>query len=68
MCSQEEHSKVFSQLNFVLMLAELLSDLAVSCGAPIAALMDASDGEHTIIHLPSIKRVPTSKTQSTGIH
>ncbi|KAI5637250.1 protein kinase domain-containing protein [Phthorimaea operculella] len=39
----EEHSKVFSQLNFVLMLAELLSDLAVSCGAPIAALMDASD-------------------------
>lgn len=25
------------------MLAELLSDLAVSCGAPIAALMDASD-------------------------
>ncbi|KPJ08522.1 Serine/threonine-protein kinase ULK2 [Papilio machaon] len=42
----EEHSKVFSQLNFVLMLAELLSDLAVSCGAPIAALMDTSDGEH----------------------
>ncbi|CAK1580359.1 unnamed protein product [Parnassius mnemosyne] len=40
----EEHSKVFSQLNFVLMLAELLSDLAVSCGAPIAALMDTSDG------------------------
>ncbi|KAH9629474.1 hypothetical protein HF086_015804 [Spodoptera exigua] len=40
----EEHSKVFSQLNFVLMLAELLSDLAVSCGAPIAALMDVSDG------------------------
>ncbi|XP_028171641.1 serine/threonine-protein kinase unc-51 isoform X5 [Ostrinia furnacalis] len=39
----EEHSKVFSQLNFVLMLAELLADLAVSCGAPIAALMDASD-------------------------
>ncbi|XP_052741290.1 uncharacterized protein LOC112046190 isoform X2 [Bicyclus anynana] len=39
----EEHSKVFSQLNFVLMLAELLSDLAVSCGAPLAALMDASD-------------------------
>ncbi|CAG5045921.1 unnamed protein product [Parnassius apollo] len=39
----EEHSKVFSQLNFVLMLAELLSDLAVSCGAPIAALMDTSD-------------------------
>ncbi|CAG9786799.1 unnamed protein product [Diatraea saccharalis] len=39
----EEHSKVFSQLNFVLMLAELLSELAVSCGAPIAALMDASD-------------------------
>ncbi|KAF9421134.1 hypothetical protein HW555_002846 [Spodoptera exigua] len=39
----EEHSKVFSQLNFVLMLAELLSDLAVSCGAPIAALMDVSD-------------------------
>ncbi|CAG9102677.1 unnamed protein product [Plutella xylostella] len=38
----EEHSKVFSQLNFVLMLAELLSDLAVSCGAPIAALMDNS--------------------------
>lgn len=32
-----------SQLNFVLMLAELLSDLAVSCGAPIAALMDTSD-------------------------
>ncbi|PZC81447.1 hypothetical protein B5X24_HaOG212652 [Helicoverpa armigera] len=41
--NHEEHSKVFSQLNFVLMLAELLSDLAVSCGAPIAALMDASD-------------------------
>ncbi|XP_037868173.1 serine/threonine-protein kinase ULK1 isoform X5 [Bombyx mori] len=39
----EEHSKVSSQLNFVLMLAELLSDLAVSCGAPIAALMDTSD-------------------------
>ncbi|KAJ0176563.1 hypothetical protein K1T71_007742 [Dendrolimus kikuchii] len=39
----EEHSKVFSQLNFVLMLAELLSDLAVSCGAPIPALMDASE-------------------------
>ncbi|XP_050351083.1 serine/threonine-protein kinase unc-51 isoform X3 [Nymphalis io] len=39
----EEHSKVFSQLNFVLMLAELLSDLAVSCGAPLAALMDTSD-------------------------
>ncbi|GBP85220.1 hypothetical protein EVAR_55697_1 [Eumeta japonica] len=39
----EEHSKVFSQLNFVLMLAELLADLAVSCGAPIAALMDVSD-------------------------
>ncbi|KAM3965381.1 serine/threonine-protein kinase unc-51-like protein Atg1 isoform 2-T2 [Aphomia sociella] len=39
----EEHSKVFSQLNFVLMLAELLSDLAVTCGAPIAALMDTSD-------------------------
>ncbi|XP_052753376.1 serine/threonine-protein kinase ULK1 isoform X3 [Galleria mellonella] len=39
----EEHSKVFSQLSFVLMLAELLSDLAVSCGAPIAALMDTSD-------------------------
>ncbi|KAL4715440.1 hypothetical protein ACJJTC_015343 [Scirpophaga incertulas] len=39
----EEHSKVFSQLNFVLMLAELLAELAVSCGAPIAALMDASD-------------------------
>ncbi|CAH0715466.1 unnamed protein product, partial [Brenthis ino] len=39
----EEHSKVFSQLNFVLMLAELLSDLAMSCGAPLAALMDASD-------------------------
>jgi hypothetical protein len=36
---------VFSQLNFVLMLAELLSELAVSCGAPLAALMDASDGE-----------------------
>ncbi|XP_050680038.1 serine/threonine-protein kinase unc-51 isoform X2 [Leptidea sinapis] len=39
----EEHSKVFSQLNFALMLAELLSDLALSCGAPIAALMDVSD-------------------------
>ncbi|XP_032517730.1 serine/threonine-protein kinase unc-51 isoform X2 [Danaus plexippus] len=39
----EEHSKVFSQLNFVLMLSELLSDLALSCGAPLAALMDASD-------------------------
>ncbi|XP_072949390.1 serine/threonine-protein kinase unc-51 isoform X2 [Epargyreus clarus] len=39
----EEHSKVFSQLNFVLMLAELLSDMAVSCGAPIAALMDTSE-------------------------
>lgn len=39
----EEHSKVFSQLNFVLMLGELLADLAVSCGAPLAALMDASD-------------------------
>ncbi|CAB3220725.1 unnamed protein product [Arctia plantaginis] len=43
----EEHSKVFSQLNFVLMLAELLSDLAVSCGAPIAALMDTSDERGT---------------------
>lgn len=41
---------MFSQLNFVLMLAELLSDLAVSCGAPIAALMDTSDGTiHTSI-------------------
>ncbi|CAG9561834.1 unnamed protein product [Danaus chrysippus] len=39
----EEHSKVFSQLNFVLMLSELLSDLALSCGAPLAALMDTSD-------------------------
>ncbi|XP_060803498.1 serine/threonine-protein kinase unc-51 isoform X1 [Amyelois transitella] len=39
----EEHSRVFSQLNFVRVLAELLSDMAVSCGAPIAALMDASD-------------------------
>ncbi|XP_063624171.1 serine/threonine-protein kinase unc-51 isoform X2 [Cydia splendana] len=39
----EEHSKVFSQLNFVLMLGELLADLAVSCGAPLAALMDTSD-------------------------
>lgn len=46
---QEEHSKVFSQLNFVLMLAELLSDLAVSCGAPIAALMDNSHGQYYII-------------------
>lgn len=47
MLLQEEHSKVFSQLNFVLMLSELLSDLAVSCGAPIAALMDNSDGMFT---------------------
>lgn len=39
----EEHSKVFSQLNFVLMLSELLSDLALSCGAPLAAFMEISD-------------------------
>ncbi|XP_053609990.1 serine/threonine-protein kinase unc-51 isoform X2 [Plodia interpunctella] len=42
----EEHSKVFSQLNFVRVLAELLAELAVSCGAPIAALMDASDDRY----------------------
>ena len=46
---QEEHSKVFSQLNFVLMLAELLSDLAMSCGAPLAALMDTSDGNKYLL-------------------
>ncbi|KAI8436873.1 hypothetical protein MSG28_010323 [Choristoneura fumiferana] len=43
----EEHSKVFSQLNFVMMLGELLADLAVSCGAPLAALMDTSDERST---------------------
>lgn len=39
----DDHRNIFSQLNFVMLLSELLADLAMTRGAPIAALMESSD-------------------------